>query len=142
MKSMVYILTLSITMSFLACSSTTDSKLEAETTMAKVYDLIQEEAYESVLDYYSPQFFQQTSRVKWNEMLENINSTLGSLMTYEVIGSKVKKNIGAGSGTYVQLTYETHYTKYVAQENIILFRELGTSNFSILGHHIMSEGFL
>ena len=142
MKSMAYILALSITMSFLACSSTTDSKQEAETTMAKVYDLIQEEAYESVLDYYSPQFFQETSREKWNEMLENINSRLGSFMTYEVIGWKVKKNIGTGSGTYVQLTYETNYKKYVAQENIILFREVGTSNFSILGHHIVSKGFL
>ena len=142
MKSMVYILALSIIMSLPACSSTTDSKQEAETTMAKVYDLIQEEAYESVLDYYSPKFFQETSREKWNEILQHINSRLGSLMTYEVIGSKVKNNIGTNSGTYVQLTYETHYTKYVAKENIVLFRELGTANFSILGHHIVSEGFL
>ena len=142
MKSMVYILTLSIIMSFLACSSSTDSKQEAATTMSKVYDLIQEEAYESALDYYSAQFFQETSREKWSETLEHINSRLGSLMTYEVIGWKVKKNIGTGSGTYVQLTYETHYTKYVAKENIILFRELGASDFNILGHHIASDGFL
>jgi hypothetical protein len=142
MRSIVYFLALSITMNFLACSKIGGGKDEAESTMSKVYELIQEEAYESVLDYYAPEFFAETPREEWTTILEQINGRLGGLVTYEVVGWDVEKKIGSNSGTYVQLTYKTNYTKYEAKENIILRRELGASDFMILGHHIASDGFL
>ena len=43
------------------------------------------------------------------------------------------------SGTYVQITYKTHYTKYEAQEDRTSLKELDVSSFKILGYYILSE---
>ena len=145
MKAIKYMIALGLILAFFTgcgLSSFTDPKDDAESTMAKVFELIQMRDYESTLNYYSQNFFGAVSEEEWIGLLEHVNEKLGDLESFELLNWNVEKKMGPATGTYVQLVYRTQYSRYEAQEEIVFQKEVRGPDLKIVGHHIKSRGFL
>ncbi len=142
MKFFRHIVLISLMLMILSTCGFIGSKDDAESTVSKVFELIQERDYDSALNYYSNRFFGVVSEEEWIGMLEYVNEKLGDLESYELLNWNVEKKMKPISGTFVRLVYKTQYTKYEAQENILLQQEGRGSDFRIIGHRINSPGFL
>jgi hypothetical protein len=142
MRRTVYCITLVFALCFLTgCfGDLSESQENAELTTNAVYEHIQNKDFQGVIGYYSSDFFSATTEDGFIEMLKLINEKLGDLQSWEQTSSYVSSQVGTNSGTYVQLTYETTYSKYEAVETINL-KKYG-SEFKITGHNFNSEGFL
>ncbi len=120
-----------------------EEKRQAEEVASGCFECVKQKDFEGAAAYYSPKFYQATSREKWVEMLGNINGKLGDLREYKLVGWNFKKFAGVvGSGSYWQLQYQTTYTKHPAQETLVIFRPFGGGEFKIISHNINSEGLV
>jgi hypothetical protein len=120
--------------------SITEDKEDAERTMNTVFECIRYKDYQSTLQYYSDDFFEKTSRDQWVAMLEAVDEKLGDLDSWQLEGWKTTKLTGTNPGTYVELTYQTKYSKYDATETVTLKRT--GAEFRVFGDHYDSHSFL
>jgi len=116
------------------------AKQEAVKVAESYFASVKQKDYRTALALYSAEFFQQTKRDDWLEILKKVNARLGDLKSYRLTGWQVHTNIGRG--TYVALNYRVTYTKHQADEAFTLFRPASGGRFRIMGHNINSPGLL
>lgn len=119
-----------------------EDKTAAETIVINVLEDIKLRDIDEALTFYSPQFFQQTSKEEWKSLLQRLSEKLGKLESYKLLTWHVTKQVHtSGSGTYLTLQYEVQYSKYPATETLTVFKPIG-GEYRILGHYINSVGLL
>jgi Protein of unknown function (DUF4019) len=111
-----------------------DSKEAVGEVMAQYFKAIEARNYPSATDFYAPAFFKTTSRDAWESQLQTYNRQLGDLEFFEAINWKVKKNVGANAGTFVQVVYKTRYSRHPALEQFILKK--ADKGFRIIAHRV------
>jgi hypothetical protein len=121
----------------------TRSKQDAEKVVARHFQTIATNGYDSAMADYGAQFFQKTSKDAWSKTLARLGGKLGAYQSYSVAGWNVFKNAStSGAGTTVRLQCQVVYSKYPAVESFTLFKGVGDSEYKILGHQINSDGLL
>jgi hypothetical protein len=130
-------------LALLAGCGLTQGKKDAETVVARHFQMIATNGFDAAMADYSPVFFTHTTKAEWTKALTNINRKLGTYQNYTVSGWRVYENASTtGSGTTVLLQCEVVYAKFPATENFTLFKGLADSGYKIVGHHIESQGLL
>jgi hypothetical protein len=108
----------------------------------KHFDAIGSHAREAVLAGYDDRFFTTVPREEWAKRLTTIESKVGEFQSYKVMNWNVNSKLGTDGGTYVTLTCAVTYSKYPAQERMVLFRKDDNAEFKILQHGVNSDAFL
>ena len=121
----------------------TRSRKDAEKVVARHFQTLATNGYETAMADYGAQFFQKTSKDVWSKTLARLGGKLGAYQSYSVAGWSVFKNAStSGAGTTVRLQCQVIYSKYPAVESFTLFKGASDSEYKILGHQINSEGLL
>jgi hypothetical protein len=121
----------------------TQSKQDAEKVLARHFQAVATNGYDSAMGDYGAQFFQKTTKDEWSKTLARLSGKLGAFQGYSVGGWQVFKNAGTfGAGTTVSLKCQVTYAKYPATESFTLFKGTSDSDYKIVGHSINSDGFL
>ncbi len=119
-----------------------ESKEEAEQKADQFYYLIGQGKRDAILEFYSDEFYEATSREEWTRSLETVTLKLGNYQQHKLMSWQTKSLTGSdGTGTLAVLVYRVQYSKYDATETLTLFKSIGDSAFRIMGHHIHSDGF-
>lgn len=91
---------------------------------------------------YSEEFFGETPEQEWLKSLKTVSERLGRLENHEILSWNVSRRVqSSGSGTLVKFSYKVKYSKFDAEETIILFKPRRTDRYLIVRHHIDSKGF-
>lgn len=110
------------------------SREAAEEAMADYFAAIERRDYAAAMDVCADSFFKDVSREAWEARLAGTTRRLGDLQSYEAVSWNVKKSVGANGGTFVQVIYQTRYTRRPAVEQFILKKADG--DFRIIAHRI------
>jgi hypothetical protein len=113
------------------------SKEAVGEVMAQYFKAIEAQDYPSAADFYAPAFFKNTSRDAWEAQLQTYRRHLGDLESFEAVNWKVKKNVGAHAGTFVQVVYKTRYSRHPAMERFILKK--ADQGFRINAHRLHAD---
>src|SRR5882762_4191264 len=117
----------------------TKGKKDGEAVLARHFQAIATNGFDTALTDYGAQFFQKTSQDEWRKALTKLSEKLGTYQSHTVTGWRVFKNAGiTGSGTTVSLQCQVNYSKHPATENFTLFKAIGASDYKIVGHQINS----
>src|SRR6266849_1071283 len=82
----------------------TQSKQDAEKVLARHFQAVATNGYDSAIGDYSAQFFQKTTKDEWSETLARLNGKLGGFQGYSVDGWRVFKIAStSGAGTTLSL---------------------------------------
>ncbi len=74
---------------------------------------------------------------------ELITTRLGQLREYRLTAASRRiEFIPPDSGTFVTLEYEVRYAKHRAKETFTIHKPFVRGEYRIVGHRIVSEGFL
>jgi len=114
------------------------SREDAAEIMARYFAAIEKQDYPAAMVFYAATFFKETSRDAWEKELQGYNRQLGDLERFEAVRWNVKKHVGANSGTFVQVVYQTRYTRHSALEKFILKKT--DADFRIIAHRIEVRG--
>lgn len=125
------LLTLALVLSSCGFSA---SKEAVGEVMVQYFTAIEAHDYPSAADFYAPSFFKDTSRDAWEAQLQTYNRHLGDLESFEAVNWKVKKNVGAHAGTFVQVVYKTRYSRHPAVERFVLKK--ADQGFRIIAHRV------
>jgi hypothetical protein len=124
-------------LSAVGCGFSASREAAAE-SMARYFEAVEHRDYDAALAVCADSFFQETSReVREAELAANARR-LGDLLSYEAVSWNVKKNVGAGAGTYVKVVYKTRYSRQPAVERFILKKV--DRQFAIIAHQIEARG--
>src|SRR5437879_2418434 len=108
----------------------TQSKKDAETVLARHFQTISTNGYDTAMSDYGTQFFQKTPKDEWNKMLAKLTGKLGTYQSHTTTGWRVFKNAGSfGAGTTVTLQCQVTYSKYSATEIFTLFKGVTDSDY-------------
>jgi hypothetical protein len=118
------------------------SREDAERAVARHFDAIASHAEEAVLAGYDDRFYTSVPREEWARRLAKIESKVGEFQSFKVVSWSVNNKLGTDGGTYVTVACEVTYSKYPAQERMVLFRSKDNTEFKILQHGVNSEAFL
>jgi len=118
------------------------AQVEAETAVARHFDAVAHHSSALVLDGYDATFFSVTPRDQWGKRLRTIEAKLGDFQSFKVVNWNVQSKVGTDAGTYVMLTCQVSYSKYPAEERMLMFRRSDDDAFKIVKHGINSEGFM
>jgi hypothetical protein len=119
-----------------------EGKKEAQKVADDLYTLIDRGERQTILELYSDEFYEVTTREEWSRLLETVALKLGSYQQHELISWQTKSLVGTGGvGTLAVFVYRVQYSKYDATETLTLFKSIGDSSFRIMGHQIKSDGF-
>ena len=121
----------------------TQSKQDAEKVVARHFQAVATNGYDSAMGDYGAQFFQKTTKEEWSQTLARLSGKLGAFQGYSVDGWRVFKNAStSGAGTTVSLQCVVTYSKYAATESFTVLKGTGDSDYKIVGHAINSNGLL
>jgi hypothetical protein len=121
----------------------TQGKKDAEAVLARHFQTIATNGFDTALTDYGAPFFQKTTKDEWKKALTKLNDKLGTYQGHTVTGWRVFKNAGTtGSGTTVSLQCQVSYSKHPATESFTLFKGVGDSEYKIVGHQINSTALL
>src|SRR5881394_2213187 len=114
----------------------TQGKKDAEAVLARHFQTIATNGFDTAMADYGATFFQKTTKEEWTKALTNLSSKLGTYQSHTVTGSRVFKNAGlTGAGTTVSLQCQVTYSKHSATESFMLFKSVSDSDYKILGHN-------
>jgi len=113
---------------------------EAKAVADMHYSYLIAKDYDSDLNLYHEKFFEVTSKEETKNILLNLSSQLGDVISYKLYDFNMYTSIGAG--TTVTLTYLVDRTKFDSKESIGFLKEKGEERYSIISFNINSEGFL
>ncbi len=148
MKTSTRLLLVRITQLLIGCEAIggcgfQQSKQDAEKVLARHFQAVATNGYDSAMGDYGAQFFQKTTKDEWSQTLARLSGRLGAFQGYSVGGWQVFKNAGTfGAGTTVSLKCQVTYAKYPATESFTLFKGTSDSDYKIVGHSINSDGLL
>ena len=121
----------------------TQGKKDAEAVLARHFETIATNGFDTAMADYGATFFQKTTKDEWTKALTKLSSKLGTYQSHTVTGWRVFKNAGlTGAGTTVSLQCQVTYSKHSATESFMLFKGVSDSDFKILGHNINSTALL
>jgi len=121
----------------------TQGKKDAEAVLARHFQTIATNGFDTAMADYGATFFQKTTKDEWTKALTKLSSKLGTYQSHTVTGWRVFKNAGlTGAGTTVSLQCQVTYSKHSATESFMLFKGVSDSDFKILGHNINSTALL
>src|SRR5713226_4265770 len=90
----------------------TQSKQDAEKVLARHFQAVATNGYDSAMGDYGAPFFQKTTKDEWSKTLARLSGKLGAFQSYSVGGWQVFKNAGTfGAGTTVSLKCQVIYAK-------------------------------
>jgi len=104
------------------CGDPGDTVNMAEQVAGSYYQALKNKDFEKAAG-----FFKDTNskpRAQWHDQLQEYNSKLGELQSYQLVDKVVNT---VYSGTLYTLRYKTKYSKFSATETLILFE--GVSGF-------------
>jgi hypothetical protein len=113
----------------------------AETLGSNYYQSIMNKDFNQTVSFFSPQFFEKTSKEDALSILQNINNKLGDLVSYKLESwdKNIQKGIGSvKSGTTYVLKYSVVYSKDTDTETLSLFQPSG-GELKIQGFNINSN---
>ena len=119
-----------------------EERAAVEALARDYFECIRRKDFEGTRAFHGPQFYQNMTPDKWLEMVGKVNTKLGDLQSYRLVGWNFRKLAGTDSGIYWELQYETRYAKYRAQEVLVAYKPLKGGEFQIIGHNINSEGLV
>ncbi len=122
---------------FLMGCGFSSSREDAAEIMEMYFAAIEGQDFQAAMAFYAETFFKESSRKSWESKLKGYNRQLGNLESYEAISWKVKKNMGANAGTFVQAVYRTRYSRRPAVEQFILKK--ADAGFQIIAHRIEAK---
>ena len=121
----------------------TQGKKDAEAVLARHFQTIATNGFDTAMADYGATFFQKTTKDEWTKALTKLSSKLGTYQSHTVTGWRVFKNAGlTGAGTTVSIQCQVTYSKHSATESFMLFKGVSDSDFKILGHNINSTALL
>ncbi len=119
------------------------SKKDADTVLARHFQMVATNGYDAAMADYGAQFFQNTRKEEWSKTLTRLIGKLGAYQGHMTTSWRVLKNAGTfGAGTTVFLQCEVKYSKYSATESFTLFKGVTDPGYKILRHQINSDGLL
>jgi hypothetical protein len=110
----------------------------ANTTVASLYSAVSSKDWDGALSHYHADFLSVTPKDNWKQFLERVNRKLGDFVEYKVIGADARRQYGSNAGTFVTINCHVKYSKYEANEQLILRQRSGESGFQIIKHVIAS----
>ena len=121
----------------------TQGKKDAEAVLARHFQTIATNGFDTAMADYGATFFQKTTKDEWTKALTKLSSKLGTYQSHTVTGWRVFKNAGlTGAGTTVSIQCQVTYSKHSATESFMLFKGVSDSDYKILGHNINSTALL
>ena len=121
----------------------TQGKKDAEAVLARHFQTIATNGFDTAMADYGATFFQKTTKEEWTKALTKLSSKLGTYQSHTLTGWRVFKNAGmTGAGTTVSLQCQVTYSKHSATESFMLFKGVSDSDYKILGHNINSTALL
>jgi len=121
----------------------TQGKKDAEAVLARHFQTIATNGFDTAMADYGATFFQKTTKEEWTKALTKLSSKLGTYQSHTVTGWRVFKNAGlTGAGTTVSIQCQVTYSKHSATESFMLFKGVSDSDYKILGHNINSTALL
>src|SRR2546425_9089132 len=110
------------------------SKTDAEKVLARHFQTIATNGYDTAMMDYGSLFFQKTTTNEWTKALEKLHAKLGAYQSHSTASWRIFKNAGAtGAGTTVSLQCQVTYSKHSATESFTLVRGLTDSDYKIVG---------
>ena len=107
------------------------------------YDALKAKDFETAMSFYSPQFFEKTSRSDTLQALKGVNAKLGDLLSCDFTYLQVSRYGGTGGYfTRYNLNYDTTYSKGSAEETLTIIKSEDGSKMQILGFNIESLALL
>lgn len=142
MKKLGLVVSAVVIVGFIYGCGIKEDKAAAEAVAAGYFESVKAADTEKTLTFYSPRFFQETSREDWESVMKNLQGKLGDLESYELTTWNFRKQATvSGSGTYWVLQYDVKYSKYPATETLTIFKPIG-GQYKIVGHNINSMALL
>ena len=81
------------------------------------------------------------TRAQWADVLGQVQTRLGRPGERSLVGFHMEwGDQGAGPGRYTTLDYQVEYTRYPAEERIVVYTPSAGGPIRIVGHHLNSPG--
>src|SRR5262249_53115029 len=118
-------------------------KKDAEAVLARHFQTITTNGFDTAMADYGAQFFQKTTKEEWTKALTKLSGKLGTYQSHSITSWRVFKNASmSGAGTTVLLQCQVTYSKHPATESFTLFKGVTDSEYKIIGHAINSTALL
>jgi hypothetical protein len=137
------IFVLIITASLVSCiGGKSLSKNDVVIIMDEYFEKVKQNSFDLVESYYSDEFYKVTGREKWEELYNQVHSTLGTLISTELESWSIRSMFAtSGSGKYFTFVYNNQYENGKIKETINLFSPKGSDEVKIIGHNYNSNTF-
>ncbi len=141
MKKIVFKIAFMLLFSSLLACGMVKGKGEAEKVAQSLFKERIEKNTVSSSQHYSDLFWKNTSKKKWGNITNLVNSALGNLKSYNLQSWNINSKINTSqlSGTIVVLVYETVYEKGKGIETLGIHKPLMSEKYSIISHNFNSE---
>lgn len=114
-----------------------DARPEAESLAEKYFTSRITGDLEKTLSLYGDDFFENTPRSQWIEVLDEVRLKMGIPLDPSLTGWNIWVGSGsAGAGTYVTLEYEVRYSRYMVYETLVFFSPPLVGSPRILNHSL------
>ena len=119
------------------------NKQAAEATATKLYQASAQKDWDAVLQLYSPEFYQKTTREEWRSMLLGLHEKLGDYKNHQLTNWNFRtfQGVGGSSQTIV-LLYKVQYANGEATESLTFMGNGDEKSLKISGHQINSPVLL
>ncbi len=119
------------------------SKQAAEATATKLYQARSQKDWDAVLQLYSPEFYQKTSKEQWRGMILGLHEKLGDYKDHQLKNWNYQTFSGVGGSTKtIVLIYQVQYANGEATETLTFVGRGDEKTLKITGHQINSPALL
>lgn len=119
------------------------SKQAAEATATELYQASSQKDWDAVLQLYSPEFYQKTSKEQWRSMILGLHEKLGDYKTHQLKNWNYQTFSGVGGSTQtIVLVYQVQYANGEATETLTFIGSGDEKTLKITGHQINSPVLL
>lgn len=117
-----------------------EDKKEAEKITSQFYVYLKNKEYEQVYDFFSPLFYEVTSKSQLDSLFASSVETLGDIKNSELIHWETKVKSGTDASSEYYFVYKISREKFESTEKIGLKKDKN-NKIKILGYRIESEGY-
>jgi hypothetical protein len=120
-----------------------DWKAQAERAAAGYFEAVKAKDPDRAVAFFAERYLETRGVQGLKTDTELIATRLGQLREYRLTAARRRiEFIPPDSGTFVTLEYEVRYAKHRAKETFTIHKPLVRGEPRIVGHRIVSEGFL
>ncbi len=118
-------------------------KKDAEAVLARHFQALTTNGFDTAMADYGAQFFQKTTKQDWAKALTKLSGKLGTYQSHSITSWRVFKKAGlSGAGTTVLFQCQVTYSKHPSTESFTLFKGVTDSEYKIIGHLINSTALI